>query len=115
MELKALLYSPRIGGRIEVQEGGIRIAILDVKLIRQGDMLIEEASESVVTNIVRGAALYEQACERILDMLRQDDGEAFFEAEKFLKQHRPDLYNRIGATDPTQGTLPIEPDQSNHT
>ena len=37
-----------------------------------------------------------QACERIADMLRQDDGEAFFEAEKFLKRHAPDLYDKIG-------------------
>ena len=29
-------------------------------------------------------------------MLRQDDGEAFFEAEKFLKRHAPDLYDNIG-------------------
>lgn len=37
-----------------------------------------------------------EACERIADMLRQDDGEAFFEAEKFLKRHAPDLYEKIG-------------------
>ena len=37
-----------------------------------------------------------KACERIADMLRQDDGEAFFEAEKFLKRNAPDLYNKIG-------------------
>ena len=37
-----------------------------------------------------------EACERIADMLRQDDGEAFFEAEKFLKRHAPDLYDKIG-------------------
>ena len=29
-------------------------------------------------------------------MLRQDDGEAFFEAEKFLKRHALDLYDNIG-------------------
>ena len=37
-----------------------------------------------------------EACERIADMLRQDDGEAFFEVEKFLKRHAPDLYDKIG-------------------
>lgn len=37
-----------------------------------------------------------EACERIGDMLRQDDGEAFFEAETFLKRHAPDLYDKIG-------------------
>ena len=40
--------------------------------------------------------LFREACERIADMLRQDDGEAFFEAEKFLKRHAPDLYDNIG-------------------
>lgn len=33
---------------------------------------------------------------RIFDMLEQDDGEAFFEAEKFLKANAPKLYNKIG-------------------
>ena len=42
------------------------------------------------------AAKEREACERIADMLRQDDGEAFFEAEKFLKRNAPDLYNKIG-------------------
>ena len=41
-------------------------------------------------------SLFREACERIADMLRQDDGEAFFEAEKFLKRHAPDLYDKIG-------------------
>ena len=40
--------------------------------------------------------LFREACERIADMLRQDDGEAFFEAEKFLKRHALDLYDKIG-------------------
>ena len=42
------------------------------------------------------AAKEREACERIFDILRQDDGEAFFEAEKFLKRHAPDLYDKIG-------------------
>ena len=41
-------------------------------------------------------SLFREACERIADMLRQDDGEAFFEAEKFLKRNAPDLYDKIG-------------------
>jgi len=36
-----------------------------------------------------------EACERIFDMLEDDDGEAWFEAEKFLKRHAPDLYDEI--------------------
>ena len=42
--------------------------------------------------------LFREACERIGDMLRQDDGEAFFEAEKFLKREARDLYDKIGKT-----------------
>lgn len=52
----------------------------------------------------RSEALFKEARERIADMLRQDDGEAFFEAEKFLKRHAPDLYNGIG--EPVPKTLP---------
>lgn len=50
-------------------------------------------------------SLFREACERIADMLKQDDGEAFFEAEKFLKRHAPDLYNTIGVADDKQGEL----------
>ena len=39
---------------------------------------------------------FAEACERVYDLLLGDDGEAYFEAEKFLKRVRPDLYNRIG-------------------
>lgn len=48
----------------------------------------------IKTNVT--PSLFREACERIADMLRQDDGEAFFEAEKFLKRHAPDLYDKIG-------------------
>lgn len=43
-----------------------------------------------------------EACERIADMLQGDDGEAWFEAEKFLKAEAPDLYDEIGMS-------PLEP------
>ena len=49
-----------------------------------------------VGEVLKKSPLFREACERIADMLRQDDGEAFFEAEKFLKRHAPDLYNKIG-------------------
>ena len=39
---------------------------------------------------------FAEACDRLYDMLLGDDGQAFSEAERFLKRHRPDLYNRIG-------------------
>ena len=43
------------------------------------------------------AAKEREACERIADMLgRNLGGEAFFEAEKFLKAEAPDLYDKIG-------------------
>jgi hypothetical protein len=41
-------------------------------------------------------AMFREACERIADMLKADDGQAWFEAEKFLKRHAPDLYNEVG-------------------
>ena len=43
-----------------------------------------------------------EACERVADMLQGDDGEAWFEAEKFLKAEAPDLYDEIGLS-------PLEP------
>lgn len=51
----------------------------------------------VITEPPMPRSLFREACERIADMLRQDDGEAFFEAEKFLKAHAPDLYDKIGS------------------
>lgn len=39
-----------------------------------------------------------EACERICDMVRGDDGEAWSQAERFLKAHAPDLYDKIGMT-----------------
>ena len=41
-------------------------------------------------------AKFREACDRIYDMLLQDDGQAFSEAERFLKANAPDLYNKIG-------------------
>lgn len=97
MKLQPMPYSERMGARIKVQDdSGVAIAMLEVKVLRQGEQTVREAAEAVVTQVMLPDPRYRQACERILDMLRQDDGEAFFEAEKFLKQHAPDLYNRIG-------------------
>ena len=49
-----------------------------------------------VSEALEKSPLFREACERIGEMLRQDDGEAFFEAEKFLKRHAPALYDKIG-------------------
>jgi len=37
----------------------------------------------------------EQAESRIMDMLLQDDGQAFKEARKYLERYRPDLIRKI--------------------
>lgn len=50
----------------------------------------------VLTEAPVPPATFREACERIADMLQGDDGEAWFEAEKFLKRHAPDLYDEIG-------------------
>lgn len=53
-------------------------------------------------------SLFREACERLLDMLRADDGQAWSEAERFLKRHAPDLYNEIGMPDPKREYRPNE-------
>lgn len=45
------------------------------------------------------ARRYAEACDRLFDIMLGDDGEAHFQAERFLKAHRPDLYNRLGLND----------------
>lgn len=97
MKLQPMAYSERMGARIKVlADTGETIAHLEVRVLRQGSLTVKEMAETVVREVVAPDPLFRQACERILDMVRQDDGEAFFEGEKFLKQHAPDLYNRIG-------------------
>ena len=39
-----------------------------------------------------------EACERLADIIESDDGEAWFEGEKFLKRHAPDIYNVMGVS-----------------
>jgi hypothetical protein len=56
-----------------------------------------------------------EACERLADMIESDitaadDGEAFFEGEKFIKQHAPDIYNVIGASLADDEPLPDFPE-----
>lgn len=41
----------------------------------------------------------EYACDRIFDMLQGDDGQAWSEAERFLKREAPGLYDRLGMPD----------------
>ncbi len=50
--------------------------------------------------------LLKQACDRIFDMLQKpEDGQAWSEAERFLKQHAPDLYNKLGINPDTTKEL----------
>lgn len=37
--------------------------------------------------IEQAEKLFQKACERLRDVCKQDDGQAFKEAEKFLRQH----------------------------
>jgi hypothetical protein len=64
----------------------------------------------VITHPPQPLSLFDEACERLLDMLHGDDGEAWSQAERFLKQHRPDLYNRIGMKDTSNATYQSDPE-----
>jgi hypothetical protein len=48
-----------------------------------------------------------EAEDRLFDMLLADDGEAWFQAERYLKEHRPDLYDRL---EECKGEQPVTPD-----
>jgi hypothetical protein len=98
VKLKAERYSQRMGSRISVMKDGERVAMLEVKIVRQGTQTVEEASEAVVAHVssLQPATLLNEAFDRLFDIMLGDDGEAYFQAERFLKAHRPDLYNRIG-------------------
>lgn len=98
MKLRAERYSQKMGSRVSVLKGDERIAMLEVKIVRQGTQTVEEASEAVVTYVssLQPASLLNEAFDRLFDIMLGDDGEAYFQAERFLKAHRPDLYNRIG-------------------
>lgn len=51
------------------------------------------------TGSERDRKRFKDACGRIYDMLLQNDGEAFFQSERFLKEHAPDLYDKLGVGD----------------
>jgi hypothetical protein len=98
VKLKAERYSQRMGSRISVMKDDERVAMLEVKILRQGTQTVEEASETVVTYVssLQPATLLNEAFDLLFDIMLGDDGEAYFQAERFLKAHRPDLYDRIG-------------------
>lgn len=56
----------------------------------------------VITHPPQPLSLFDEACDRLFDMLQGDDGEAWSQAERFLKAHRPDLYNHLGVSEPIQ-------------
>lgn len=85
--------------RINVVEGKGAIAELDTMGRLGGTLPIDYVNKLVVEaagHLTEHDSLFRQACERIFDMLLADNGQAWFEAERFLKAHAPDLYNRIG-------------------
>lgn len=58
----------------------------------------------VIAHPPQPLSLFDEACDRLFDMLQGDDGEAWIQAERFLKAHRPDLYNRLGMSEPNTET-----------
>lgn len=96
MKLKPTKYSEKMGSRVEVYDGTTKVALLEVRVLRQGGQPIRNASEAVSDYVVNLQMNFDAACDRLFDLLLQDDGEAYSQGERFLKQHRPDLYNRIG-------------------
>jgi len=54
--------------------------------------------DDLAFRLKQSEAYLREACERLADMVESDDGEAFFEGEKFIKRHAPDIYNVIGAS-----------------
>lgn len=78
---------------VTVAEGRGAISELDV----QGKLGATIPHDYILALVKSALApRYVEACERLLDVLKQDDGEAFFEAEKFLKGNVPELYNKLG-------------------
>lgn len=81
-------------------QSGLKHALAEARA--KIDRLTTERNEAAMLlslhmkRVEKAEAKEREACKRIADMLRQDDGEAFFEAEKFLKRHAPDLYDKIG-------------------
>jgi hypothetical protein len=53
MKLQALPYSERMGARIRVvNDHGEHIALLEVKVLRQGEQTVREAAEAVVKEVL---------------------------------------------------------------
>lgn len=63
--------------------------------LKDGPEMTAECA-GVVTAMAKVKDRLAEAYDRIFDMIQGDDGQAWSEAERFLKNHAPDLYNQIG-------------------
>lgn len=45
--------------------------------------------------ILKAVRPYNEAEDRLFDILLDDDGQAWSEAERYLEKNRPDLYQRL--------------------
>lgn len=59
---------------------------------------VKDDRDELRDQLQQAEAYLREACERLADIIEGDDGEAYFEGEKFLKRHAPDIYNVIGAS-----------------
>lgn len=89
-----------IQGLIDAQEDKLRLTReLDVALHGEAGAAKQASLWDLVGPAQDLRKRLDEACERLYDMLLADDGEAWSQAERFLKQHRPDLYNRLHVED----------------
>jgi len=62
-----------------------------IEHVKRGGLLLRP-----IEGVGSAAPPFREVCDRLFDMLLGDDGQAWSEAERFLKRHAPDLYQRIG-------------------
>lgn len=95
----------RSRSRVGLQKYGVNLERKDLDLVAWLNHLHEELLDAAnytlrsMHELHETGNRFEQACERILDMLHGDDGQAWSEAERFLKAHAPHLYDQIGMKD----------------
>lgn len=95
----------RSRSRVGLQKYGVNLERTDLDLGAWLNHLHEELLDAAnytlrsMHELHHNENKFRQACERILDMLHGDDGQAWSEAERFLKANAPDLYDQIGMKD----------------
>jgi hypothetical protein len=65
-----------------------------IALLNQRDKMGDQC-KSLSDDLGVAKSRRSEAEDRLFDMLLADDGEAWFQAERYLKEHRPDLYDRL--------------------